>query len=78
MKLEELTVGSFSELLASEAPAPGGGSTAALGGALGAALTAMICRLTVGKEAFAEHRESLLHPVVAAYGAGYTGVFAGE
>ena len=60
MKLEELTVGSFSELLASEAPAPGGGSTAALGGALGAALTAMICRLTVGKEVFAEHRESLL------------------
>ena len=45
MKLSEMTVSAFAELLASEAPAPGGGSSAALSGALGAALTAMVgCR----------------------------------
>ena len=44
-------------------PAPGGGSTAALEGALGAALTAMVCGLTtVGKsrEKYAEYQEFVL------------------
>ena len=44
-------------LLASDAPAPGGGSAAALEGALGAALTAMVCGLTVGKKKYAEFEE---------------------
>ena len=49
-KLAELTTAEFVDLLASDAPAPGGGSAAALEGALGAALTAMVCGLTtVGK-----------------------------
>ena len=39
--------------LASARPAPGGGSTAALSGAMGAALASMVCRLTVGKAAYA-------------------------
>jgi formiminotetrahydrofolate cyclodeaminase len=39
--------------LASSQPAPGGGSTAALSGAMGAALASMVCRLTLGKEAYA-------------------------
>jgi methenyltetrahydrofolate cyclohydrolase len=39
--------------LASARPAPGGGSTAALSGAMGAALASMVCRLTIGKEAYA-------------------------
>src|SRR5271157_330460 len=39
--------------LASAQPAPGGGSTAALSGAMGAALASMVCRLTIGKEAYA-------------------------
>ena len=50
MKLAELTTAGFADLLASDAPAPGGGSAAALEGALGAALTAMVCSLTVGKK----------------------------
>ena len=50
MKLAELQVSAFADILASDAPAPGGGSTAALEGALGAALTAMVCGLTVGKK----------------------------
>ena len=39
MQLSELTVRGFADLLGSDAPAPGGGSAAALAGALGAALT---------------------------------------
>ena len=57
MKLAELTTAGFVDLLASDAPAPGGGSAAALEGALGAALTAMVCSLTVGKKKYAEHEE---------------------
>ena len=45
-KLAELTTAEFVDLLASDAPAPGGGSAAALEGALGAALSAMVCGLT--------------------------------
>ena len=57
MKLADQTVTSFVDLMASDAPAPGGGSTAALEGALGAALTAMVCALTQGKKKYAEHAE---------------------
>jgi formiminotetrahydrofolate cyclodeaminase len=40
--------------LASDRPTPGGGSTAALSGAMGAALTCMVARLTLGKANYAE------------------------
>ena len=60
MKLAELKVNGFTELLASDAPAPGGGSAAALEGGIGAALTAMVCELTAGKKAYAEHRDFIL------------------
>ena len=56
MKLNELAVSGFLDLLASDAPAPGGGSAAGLHGALGAALTSMVACLTQGRkkyEAFA-------------------------
>lgn len=57
MKLADQTVTSFVDLMASDAPAPGGGSAAALEGALGTALTAMVCALTQGKKKYAEHAE---------------------
>ena len=60
MKLAELKVNGFTEVLASDAPAPGGGSAAALEGGIGAALTAMVCELTAGKKAYAEHRDFIL------------------
>ena len=63
MKLADMQVTQFCDVLASDAPAPGGGSTAALEGALGAALTAMVCGLTtVGKsrEKYAESQEFVL------------------
>lgn len=54
MKLQDMTVTQFTNTLASDAPAPGGGSVAALCGAQGAALVAMVCRLTVGRPKYAE------------------------
>lgn len=42
----------FLDKLASGAPAPGGGSAAAYSGALGAALVAMVARLTIGKKKY--------------------------
>lgn len=54
MKLAELTVTAFTETLASDAPAPGGGSVSALCAANGAALCAMVARLTQGKKKYAE------------------------
>ncbi|MDZ7342403.1 MAG: glutamate formimidoyltransferase [candidate division KSB1 bacterium] len=40
----------FANAVSSDSPAPGGGSVSALAGALGAALTAMVANLTVGKK----------------------------
>lgn len=60
MKLAEMRVDQFSETLASDAPAPGGGSAAALEAALGAGLVAMVCRLTQEKAQFARYRAELL------------------
>lgn len=57
MKLAEMQVTEFVNLMASDAPAPGGGSAAALEGAVGAALTAMVCALTVGKKKYADVQE---------------------
>ncbi len=57
MKLVEHTLKSFTDVLASEAPAPGGGSAAALEGAIGIALTHMVGSLTAGKAKYEEHQE---------------------
>ena len=65
-KLAELTVAEFADLLASDAPAPGGGSAAALEGAIGAALTAMVCGLTKGKKKFAEFNDLAVETEVKA------------
>lgn len=52
MSFSDVTVSEFLDRLASPAPAPGGGSAAAFSGALGAALVAMVCRLTVGRKGY--------------------------
>lgn len=57
--LAGLTLGEFVRVLASDAPAPGGGSVAALAGALGASLCAMVARLTVGRPKYRDSRESM-------------------
>ena len=66
MKLADLKVTEFIDLLASDAPAPGGGSAAALEGAIGAALTAMVCGLTKGKKKFAEFNDLAVEAEVKA------------
>lgn len=48
----EKTINQFLDELASKAPVPGGGSAAALGGALAAALLSMVCNLTIGKKGY--------------------------
>ncbi len=48
------SVHEFLDALASSSPAPGGGSVAALAAALGAGLTAMVCRLTIGKKKYTD------------------------
>ncbi|MBM3498505.1 MAG: cyclodeaminase/cyclohydrolase family protein [Armatimonadetes bacterium] len=48
------SVGGYVADLASNLPAPGGGSGAALAGALGNALASMVGNFTVGKEKFAD------------------------
>jgi formiminotetrahydrofolate cyclodeaminase len=52
VNLMQLTVEDFLRELASDSPAPGGGSAAALAGAAGGALCAMVARLTLGREKF--------------------------
>ena len=57
------TLNEFIDEVASSSPAPGGGSVAALAGALGAALTAMVSNLTIGKKKYLgvqEEMESVL------------------
>jgi glutamate formiminotransferase/formiminotetrahydrofolate cyclodeaminase len=50
--LVRLTVGEFVDELSLDSPAPGGGSAAALCGAVSAALSAMVANLTVGKKGY--------------------------
>ena len=49
----------FVSLLASDAPAPGGGGAAALVGAIGTALGNMVGALTVGKKKYADVEEEI-------------------
>ena len=53
--LVALSVDDFVNRLASAAPEPGGGSAAALAGAMGAALVAMVAGLTVGRSRYAAY-----------------------
>jgi formiminotetrahydrofolate cyclodeaminase len=50
--ITDLTVDGFLDALASSAPTPGGGGAAAAMGAMGAALVAMVCNLTIGKKGY--------------------------
>jgi len=57
--LASMKIDGFLSELASNSPAPGGGSVAALSGALGAALSSMVCNLTVGKEKYANVQDEI-------------------
>ena len=46
--LKDMKIKNFMEMLSSKAATPGGGSVAALTGAMGAALLSMVGNLTIG------------------------------
>lgn len=53
-KIKDTAVEPFLDALASQAATPGGGSAAAIIGAMGAGLVSMVCNLTIGKKKHAE------------------------
>lgn len=58
-KLVDMDIREFLDELASDSPAPGGGSVAALSGSLGSALSSMVCNLTIGKEKYEEVQDEI-------------------
>lgn len=54
MKLVDMQLKEFVNVLGSDAPAPGGGSASALAAAQGIALTKMVAELTIGKKKYAD------------------------
>lgn len=59
MKMIDHTVTSFTEILASSAPVPGGGGASSLVGAIGIGLGDMVGELTVGKKKYADVEEDV-------------------
>ncbi len=59
--LAELTVRDFLEKIASNEPVPGGGSVAALNGAVASALAGMVAGLTIDKKGYELHQELMMH-----------------
>ncbi len=57
--LVDLNLREFANELSSDSPAPGGGSTAALSGALSASLSAMVANLTIGKKGYEDVQDRL-------------------
>ncbi len=57
--LIELNLREFANELSMDSPAPGGGSTAALSGALSASLSSMVCNLTVGKKEYEKVQDDI-------------------
>jgi glutamate formiminotransferase/formiminotetrahydrofolate cyclodeaminase len=61
-----MTLRGFVNELSMDSPAPGGGSVAALCGALSSALSAMVANLTVGKKGYEKVREEMIVTAVRA------------
>lgn len=60
MRTADQTVEAFCTQLAAGTPAPGGGAAAAVTGAMGAALVAMVAGLTAGREKFAAVHDEMI------------------
>jgi formiminotetrahydrofolate cyclodeaminase len=59
-RFRDQTVDQFISVLASGEPTPGGGAAAAIAGALGGALVAMVASLSEGRPKYAEHEPLLV------------------
>ncbi len=59
-EIKDKSIQTFLDELASKSATPGGGSVAALLGAQSAALTSMVCNLTIGKPKYAEVETQML------------------
>lgn len=59
-RLASMNAYEFADELASDSPAPGGGSVAALNGALSAGLSAMVGNLTYGKKKYRDVRDLMI------------------
>jgi len=57
MKLIDMEVNKYLDVLKSDAPAPGGGSVSALAGAQGVGLFMMVADLTMGKDKYADYQD---------------------
>ncbi len=57
--LASMPVNELCDEVSRASPTPGGGSIAALAGALGAALASMVANLTFGKKGFEDHRSAM-------------------
>jgi len=66
--LAGMSLRGFADELSMDSPAPGGGSVAALCGALSAALSAMVANLSVGKKEYEGVRDELVATAVRAQG----------
>jgi glutamate formiminotransferase/formiminotetrahydrofolate cyclodeaminase len=69
------TLQEFLGALASDAPTPGGGTAAAVAGAMGAALAGMVATLTLSREKYAQAHEAV-RPIGEAAAAGRTELLA--
>nr|WP_273701848.1 cyclodeaminase/cyclohydrolase family protein [Tepidanaerobacter acetatoxydans] len=57
--MADKTCNEFVNELASKSPVPGGGGAAALVGAIGVALSSMVCNLTTGKKKYAQFEDDI-------------------
>jgi formiminotetrahydrofolate cyclodeaminase len=56
-ELIDMKITEFLDILASDAPAPGGGAAAAIAGAMGAGLGSMVANLTIRKKGYEDVKE---------------------
>lgn len=57
MKIIDMNIKEYMDVLKTDAPAPGGGSVSGITAAQGIALTLMVLELTIGKEKYKEYEE---------------------
>lgn len=57
--LKDMSLSEFIDTLASDKPAPGGGSAAALAGCIAASLASMVAGLTIGKKQYMDVEEEM-------------------